>query len=77
MRIYHIIKESGQRFRYDVYVEHVVAAETEQEARELCPTADEGADFWTNPDHSTARVVGVAVLSISEPEVLCSSFNAG
>lgn len=77
---------------YDSYDAHVVIADSERRARELCPKGDESytfdfrADrtgpwrtevpFWTDPDSSGCTKIGTA--DDGEPErVVVSSYNAG
>ena len=58
---------------YDVYYSHVVIADSQAEARELCPFADEG-DIWKEKELSECKCIGK---SNNKKEVVLSSFNAG
>lgn len=65
--------ETDSSMMYDYYDAHVVIAETEERARELCPHADEG-DIWKDPEIATIKLLGRTVL---DEQVVLSSFNAG
>jgi len=73
---------------YDTYSDAVVAAETEDEARQTHPGGSgkwdaenkqwgkwDGGD-WTAPDNVSVRLIGHAAADIPAG-VVCSSFHAG
>lgn len=75
MNVYIIaITENGTdltKAHYDAYDCHMVVADSEEEARKMCPTADECArgNVWVDEEYSTCRLV-------KEGDIV-SSFNAG
>ena len=73
MKIYEIIIKDY--YGYDSYDAHVVCAENEEQAREMCPNGDEGSDTWTKPSNSDCVEVGTS--NENTPRVILSSFNAG
>lgn len=67
---------------YDTYDSAVVAAETEEAARLMQPsgygwTPDLRCGTWVRPEFVRVKLVGLADPSITEPRVICASFNAG
>jgi len=66
--------ENSSAGGWDTFESHVVIADNEEEARAMCPTADQEKDNFTNPELSTIEVIGE---SDKEKEVVLSSFNAG
>lgn len=60
----------------DAYDLHVVIAESHSKARKLCPSGDEGADFWTTACLSLCTLIGRAT-GTQAPHVVVSSFRAG
>jgi hypothetical protein len=73
-KIYLIEETEESDSSWDSYDSHVVIADSEEEARRMCPTADQRKDCFTNPKYSTIKVVGE---SDEEKDVVLSSFNAG
>lgn len=79
-----LTREDG-KFEYDTYDSAVVAAYTEEEAREIHPGRDRLKEFGIDPDPSewvekegvNAREIGVAWSGIKAGEILCASYNAG
>lgn len=66
---------------YDTYDSAVVAAESEEQAREMQPDgnpmpSDWQFSTWAKPEHVTVRLIGVATNGTSAG-VICASFNAG
>ena len=64
---------------YDTYDSAVVAAESEDAARQINPDGEWESEWtaWaTSPANVTAKLIGVAEPGI-EPGVILSSFNAG
>ena len=67
---------------YDTYDSAVVCAESEEDAKKMNPSGgratDEKEDYgtWTTLKHVDVEYIGEAKEG-SEPEVVCSSFNAG
>lgn len=59
---------------YDSYDAHVVIANNTREARELCPTGDEG-DIWRRPQES--KTIKIGTTNRKRKQVVLSSFNAG
>lgn len=84
MKLYHI--SQSEQTGYDTYDSAVVVAESEDAARIMHPDTlsniprhDVGSyPDWTN-DPSKVQVIylGIADASITEPRVICASFNAG
>ena len=72
MYIYLLETEEGG---WDSYDGHVVIAHSEDEARRICPIADEGG-VWTERKLSTCKIIGSTII-YDEPTVILSSFNAG
>lgn len=67
----------NQNGGYDTYDSCVVAAETEEEAREINPGGIWSSNVWANsPDKVTVERIGVAFDGV-EPGVVIASFNAG
>jgi hypothetical protein len=66
-----VLKTKSKHVGYDEYDAHVVVAETEGEARALCPWADEGG-IWIDRELSSCEE-----LVPSHAGVILSSFNAG
>jgi len=60
---------------YDIYVGHVVIAETAYEARLLCPYANEHLYIWTQARFSKIKKIGETKIKTSQ--VVLSAFNAG
>jgi len=58
---------------YDCNDGHVVIADTEEEARKMCPISDEG-DIWTRLDLTTCKKIGESNM---EKQVVLVSFRAG
>lgn len=68
---------------YDTYDSAVVAAETEEQARQTNPQGtgpiDWGAHIWDwcdSPDQVIVKLLGEAAQGV-EAGVICASFNAG
>ena len=59
---------------YDSFDSHVVIADTEEEARSMCPTGDQHTDDFTNPIYSDIKIIGI---SDEMKGIVISSFNAG
>jgi len=77
MKIYLIkTKKEEAEVGYDEYDGHVIVANTEQEARALCPNGDEGKATWDSSEYSTCEELGETT-KFNEPSVLLSSYNAG
>jgi hypothetical protein len=79
MNLYHISQSANQR--YDSYDSAVVAAESEELARNTHPGGGwpkEGQYNWdwTGIENVTVRCIGQAVEG-TEAGVICASFNAG
>ncbi len=80
MNLYHI--SQTQHGGYETYDSAVVAAETEQQARQTHPSQygkfeETGYNDWaSSPDKVTVRLIGVAVAD-TPAGVICASFNAG
>lgn len=69
---------------YDTYDSCVVAAESVEQAARIHPSGRLMSDTppkypsWaTKPERVTVTLIGTAVDDITEPTVICSSFNAG
>ncbi len=62
---------------YDTYDSCVVAAETEDDARNMHPAGyKDWIDNWAQPDQVSVKLLGKAAIGITSG-VYCSSFNAG
>ena len=62
------------RWSYDDYDAFVVAAESEDEAKQM--NVGYGSTAWATPNNIKATLLGVAAEGISKGEIL-GSFNAG
>jgi regulator of replication initiation timing len=74
---------------YDTFDSAVVAAETEEDAKQIHPASYDSLissdqhwqDWWScwakTPDEVSARCIGDAVEGIAAGEIICASFNAG
>lgn len=65
---------------HDTYDSAVVAAYTEDEARQINPGGgwEDGCDTWCEtPEQVTVEYLGIAATLGMEPGVVLSSFNAG
>lgn len=76
MNIYFLQRNKYEQVGYDEYIGHVVLADTKNEARMMCPYADEGRGAWLDVDRSSCVKIGVAEKSQVKC-VMLSSFNAG
>lgn len=87
MKLWSVVR--NDRGGYDTFDSMVVAAETEQQARETHPYGhyhwngrrwvDGDHDerrTWTDPDCTTATEIGTAIPN-TPAGVICASFNAG
>jgi len=73
---------------YDTYDSCVVAATSEEEARQMRPSGETYTEFiscpynkgrewdWAHPDAVTVTLLGIATPGTSS-QVICASFNAG
>lgn len=63
---------------YDTYDSAVVAAKTEEEARNIHPRGDnEWSDYcWVSPNKVSVSLIGNAIPKTNKG-VICASFNAG
>lgn len=62
---------------YDTYDSCIVAAETEDEARNIHPLSGWGSRTWARkPEYVKVELLGIAVPG-TEPGVILASFNAG
>jgi hypothetical protein len=64
---------------YDTYDSAVVAAESEDDARNVHPSNSEPREFsacWVDPSKVTVKLIGTAAKG-TERGVICASFNAG
>lgn len=63
---------------WDTYDSAVVAAETEDDARRIHPSGNDGDRMgtWCDPEHVSARAIGDATTGTSRGVIL-ASFNAG
>ena len=66
-------KKGEELISYDCYTGFVVIAKNEEQARELCPFADEG-NIWISHKLSKCKKIGESNKKI---QVILSSFNAG
>jgi hypothetical protein len=66
-------KQGEEYISYDCYTGFVVIAENEEQARELCPHADEG-NIWISHKLVECKKIGTSNGKIG---VVLSSFNAG
>ncbi len=82
MNLYKI--SQNKKTGWDTYDSAVVAAETEEEARNIHPSEyvkggivnEENSSTWVaKPEHVTVELIGIA--RISKRGVIVSSFNAG
>jgi len=64
--------QANKMVGYDSYDAHVIAAETEFEARALAPCGDEGR-IWNTEGASCEELLAEDLI----PGVIISSFNAG
>ena len=68
---------------YDTYDSAVVAAYSEDEARNMRPDGrpteayKERYDSWCEPDDVQVNLIGEAAEDIAPGAVICASFNAG
>jgi hypothetical protein len=79
MNLYLIEQEANNA--YDTYDSAVVAADTEEEARNIhpggkWPQAGSRNWTWTGPENVKVRLIGIAASDV-ERGVVCASFNAG
>ncbi len=60
---------------YDVYTQHIIAAENKQQARQMAinKACDEGTEVWK---HCAVEVISNNS-TFMHPTMVCSSFNAG
>ena len=71
----YILKPKNKDFSdWDSYLGHIVIADSVGEARKMCPSCDEGRDFWLNKDYSICKIIGKSNL---KKGLQLSSFNAG
>lgn len=84
--LYHLQQADPRATGYDTYDSMVVAASSEAAARVMHPTSSDtiplvdpgNYPYWTNdPSLVQVRYLGIADQSITEPCVICASFNAG
>ena len=61
-------------YGYDTYDSAVVAAPTEEAARQISPSDSSGT--WCSPEHVGVQLIGEALPGTSEGVIL-GSFNAG
>lgn len=61
---------------WDTFDSAVVAAETEDEARNTSPAGADWRRAWAPPEKVTVEYIGIAAEGI-KPGVIVSSFNAG
>ena len=62
---------------YDTYDSAIVAAFSEEEARNIHPAEDWGSQHtWADPEEVTVTYIGIAATDL-EKGVVLSSFNAG
>jgi hypothetical protein len=68
-------KECRTNINYDVYTQHIIAAENKQQAREMAIriACDEGIEVWK---HCAVEVISDNS-TFMHPTMVCSSFNAG
>jgi len=66
--------EAKEGVGWNSYNAHVIIADTPKEAREMCPTGDEGMDTWIEVRQSTVKTIGI---TNRKKEIVLSSFNAG
>lgn len=83
MNLYRISQTQNEG--YDTYDQAVVAAETEEDAKNIIPSIDGWSPGWsrawdygwcTGPEHVTVQLIGVATDSV-EAGVVVASFHAG
>lgn len=78
MNLYLLSRDDANN--YDTYDSIVVCAESEDEARKIHPhgrfTSDKYRSWASSPDLVSAKLIGVADLSI-EKGVVHTSYNAG
>jgi len=77
MKLWRISQDENQN--YDTYDSAIVAAETADEARAICPGGewDETWSGWcSSPDEVDVEVIGEAAPGVSAGVIL-ASFNAG
>ena len=65
--------------RWDVNVEFVLVAKSEEEARQFAAAAasDEGPEVWLDRSRSIATLVGIAIPRFVKPGVVMNNFRAG
>jgi hypothetical protein len=72
-----------ERNDYDTYDSMVVAAYSEEEAKQIHPNRDYGgwssySRAWaSSPDDVRAQLIGLAFKGIQPDEIVLASFNAG
>jgi hypothetical protein len=75
MKLY--LLSQGENNGYDTYDSMVVAAESEDAARQMHPGNEWGWNVWANsPEQVDVEYLGEAAPE-SEAGVICASFNAG
>lgn len=77
MNIYLLKRDN--KVGYDEYDGFVIAANTEDEARQMAAeeAADEGKNIWLSPVSDDVRVVKIGINDYPNPEIILDSFNAG
>jgi hypothetical protein len=81
MKLYHI--SQNQNNDYDTFSDLVVAAESEEEARNIHPSQWRENpwayfDAWCkSPDQVKVEYIGEAANHIKKGSIICSSFHAG
>ena len=76
MNLYHISQDVNRG--YDTYSDAVVAAEGEDDAKNIHPsnTGYYGVGLWALPKDVKVRLIGTAAPGV-EFRVICASFHAG
>lgn len=77
MNIYLISQDVNRG--YDTYDSAIVLAESVALARQMCPSGYKTPfrGSWCDPSDVKVELIGKANKKFNEPQVICSSFNAG
>jgi hypothetical protein len=78
MNLYIISQEHNTG--YDTFDSAIVCAETEEDAKVICPygydQGDTDYDYWAAPEYVTVTYLGIADSTV-KPGIVLASFNAG
>lgn len=76
MNIYRLSRPSDYPFTWDEYIEFIVAANDENEARSINQDSRYNSPSWIPKDRVVVELIGTAKED-TEVGIICASFNAG